>query len=255
MYTSTRWLEQQPQHFTAEIFPAENATEKCCNCMKKCKLHRIYRPNHNHLDCDTFFHKRKHKTPLLDKDAEEEEEEDEEQPMVELLDQKAHSDFTANILFCVSGYIVSKLVKLLTCPDCITSLTSQPSTNPDQDCCGVRYNSAAAASAFTLFVNNGGLKIPSKSVFQIIEYAELVFKRNVCKEGKSISKKKNLKKTMIMSVCHQFVDIHQVLFAEHEEDINERVLEDEHRIKLVKHCADQYLTLRLFTYAKRFNAN
>ncbi len=199
-----------------------------------------------------FFHKRKHKTPLLDKDAEKE---DEEQPMVELLDQKGHSDFTANILFYIAGYIVSKLVKLLTCADCITSLTSQPSTNCDQDCCGVRYNSAAAASAFTLFVNNGGLKIPSKSVFQIIEYAELVFKRNICKEGNSISNKKNLKKTMIMSVCHHFVDIHQVLFADHEEDINERVFEDEHRTKLVKHCADQYFTLRLFTYAKRFNAN
>jgi hypothetical protein len=88
----------------------------------------------------------------------EKEEEDEEQPMVELLDQKGHSNFTANILFYIAGYIVSKLVKLLTCPDCITSLTSQPSINPDKDCCGVRYNSAAAASAFTLFVNNGGLK-------------------------------------------------------------------------------------------------
>ena len=70
---------------------------------------------------------------LLDKDAEKEEE-NEEQLMVELLDQKGHSDFTANILFYIAGYIVSKLVKLLTCPDCITSLTSQPSTNPDQDC-------------------------------------------------------------------------------------------------------------------------
>ncbi len=127
---------------------------------------------------------------------------------------------TLNCSFHVYEHKVAgkKLVKLLTCPDCITSLTSQPSTNCDQDCCGVRYNSAAAASAFTLFVNNGGLKIPSKSVFQIIEYAELVFKRNVCKEGNSISNKKNLKKTMIMSVCHHFVDIHQVLFADHEED-------------------------------------
>lgn len=202
-----------------------------------------------------FFHKRKHKTPLLDKDTEKEE--DEEQHMVELLDQKGHSDFTANILFYIGGYIVSKLVKLLTCPDCITSLTSQPipSTNPDHDCCGVRYNSAAAASAFTLFVNNGGLKIPSKSVFQIIEYAELVFKRNVCKAGNSISNKKNLKKTMIINVCHHFVNTRQVLFADHEEGSNERVFEDEHRTKLAKHCADQYFTLRLFTYAKRFNAN
>jgi hypothetical protein len=60
---------------------------------------------------------------------------------------------------------------------------------------------------------------------------------------------------MILSVCHHFVDIHQVLFVDHEEDINERVFEDEHRTKLVKHCADQYFTLRLFTYAERFNAN
>jgi hypothetical protein len=165
--------------------------------------------------------------------------------MIELLDQKGHSDFTANILFYIAGYIVSKLLKLLTCPDCITSLTSQPSTNPDQDCCGVRYNSAAAASAFTLFVNNGGLKIPSKSVFQIIEYAELVFKRNVCKKGNSISNKKHLKKTKIMSVCHNFVDIHQVLFADHEEDINGRVFEDEHRTKLIKHCVFYIVSFHL----------
>ena len=106
------------------------------------------------------------------------------------------------------------------------------------------------------YVNNGGLKIPSKSVFQIIEYAELVFKRYVCQKGNSINSQKNLKKTMIINLCHHFAtNAHKDLFAEHEQGSNERVFEDDHKTNLIKHCADQYFTLRLFTYAKRFNGN
>lgn len=152
-----------------------------------------------------FFHKRKHSSPLDDEELDdqlseeeqlqrkkkreeneqqEQQEQQHEEELAGLLDQKVHSDFTSNILFYIGGYIVSKLVKQLTCLDCISTLLSnQTSSNSDHDYCGVRYNEVAAASAFTLFVSNGGLKIPSKSVFEIIEYAEHVFKREVCKEG------------------------------------------------------------------------
>jgi Tfp pilus assembly protein PilZ len=47
---------------------------------------------------------------------------------------------------------------------------------------------AATSSAFTSFVNNGGLRIPSQSVYTVIEYAERVFKSNVCKEGHQITR-------------------------------------------------------------------
>jgi hypothetical protein len=46
----------------------------------------------------------------------------------------------------------------------------------DYDYCGVKSNSDDLASAFTHFVNRGGLKIPSKSVYLILKYADLVFK-------------------------------------------------------------------------------
>ena len=62
---------------------------------------------------------------------------------------------------------------------------------------------------------------------------------------------------MTINLCHHFATSasHQVLFPDHEQACNENVFEDDHKTKLIKYCADQYFTLRLFTYAKRFNTN
>ena len=106
--------------------------------------------------------------------------------------------------FIFGGFIVKKLVKQLTCTACRNSLVSYcpSSAKSDHDYCGVRYNEVAAASSFTLFVNKGGLRIPSKSVFQVIEHAEQIFKAYVCKEGHQINHEKNLQSRMILEVVH-----------------------------------------------------
>ena len=120
-----------------------------------------------------FFHTRKHKAPLKEAASNDSHQQDDTAPEENLL--LAHlngpttSEFLSNVLFYIGGYIVYKLVKQLTCSSCKSCLVSHFSTpTPDHDYCATKYNDIAAASAFTLFVNNGGLKIPSESVYMLI---------------------------------------------------------------------------------------
>ena len=107
------------------------------------------------------------------------------------------------------------------------------------------YHNTGAASSFTTFVDKGGLEIPSTSVFRTVEYCEHVFKAAVCKDGKCISSEGNLKKKMILNVCHHFApDTTIDLFPDHEDGANEIPVEDDHQTKLVKCIADKYFTLK-----------
>ena len=97
-------------------------------------------------------------------------EEAEESLMFEHLDRGIHSDFISNILFYIGGFIVSKLVKKLTCQACIDCLVGSINrAESDHDYCGQSaYNEVSTAAAFTLFVNNGGLRIPSKYTIKFL---------------------------------------------------------------------------------------
>ena len=207
-----------------------------------------------------IFHKRKHKSPLSEvstQDGRDEctnaMEESEERLMFEHLNQNTHSDFISNILFYIGGFIVSKLIKKLTCQACKDSLlgSSIATVETDHDYCGLSaYDEVSSASAFTLFVNNGGLRVPSKSVFSIIEQCEHVFKQYVCQNG--ISSTKNLKSKMILQVCHYFLlESNKAVFSHHE--LSSNVVENDHQTKLIKWTADKYFTMRLFTYGKKYS--
>ena len=207
-----------------------------------------------------IFHKRKHKSPLSEvstQDGRDEctnaMEESEERLMFEHLNQNTQSDFISNILFYIGGFIVSKLIKKLTCQACKDSLlgSSIATVETDHDYCGLSaYDEVSSASAFTLFVNNGGLRIPSKSVFSIIEQCEHVFKQYVCQNG--ISSTKNLKSKMILQVCHYFLlESNKAVFSHHE--LSSNVVENDHQTKLIKWTADKYFTMRLFTYGKKYS--
>ena len=69
----------------------------------------------------------------------------------------------------------------------------------------MKYNEVALASTFTLFVNNGGLRVPSQSVYSVMEYAETLFKANVCQQGQKTTVESKLKQKMIVAVCSHFV--------------------------------------------------
>ncbi|CAB4023856.1 Hypothetical predicted protein, partial [Paramuricea clavata] len=189
-----------------------------------------------------ILHKRKHRSPLIE---EEKPENDSgftltEQLLVEQLAERGHSEFMGNILFDISGFIVKKLIKLLACTACRSCLISSlSSSSVDHDYCGAKttqHSDTPAASAFTLFVNRGGLTIPSQSVYAVVKYAEHIFKAFVVKDGKHINSSEKLRSKMIMEVCHHFVvneSCHLNIFGDHDPGMNEVGLDEDHKLKLI----------------------
>ena len=144
--------------------------------------------------------------------------------MFENLVVKRNSEFLESILFYISGFIVSKLVKLRTCSVCRNCLvsSSRPACSSDHDYCGAKslvYSDVSSASALTHFVNRGGLQIPSPSVFYIVKHSEQVFKAYVSKNGKQIGCGSNLRSRRLLEVCHHFIldQHHHRIFEDHEE--------------------------------------
>ena len=176
--------------------------------------------------------------------------------LCEQFHKEGHSEFIANVLFYIVGYIVSKLIDHLPCPECKQSLLPQPKEIPvnRHDYTASLYHEAGMPSAFTTFVNNGGLQIPSTSVFRILEYCEHLFKATVTgKDGNLISNECNLKQKMIVKVCHHFVlDSTIKLFPDHGHSDVEILVEEDHITKLIKFIADKYFTIRLFNFGKKY---
>ena len=161
-----------------------------------------------------------------------------------------HSEFIDNVLYYIAGYIVSKLTDECSCTACKGSVLSVPGESLIN---GQVCTASLKASSFTAFVSKGGLKISSESVFRTVEFCEKVFKITVTgKDGKHISNEGNLKKNMIVAVCHHFlVDPASEVFKDHEDGNNEALVEVDHRMKLMKCVADKYFTLRLYNFGKR----
>ena len=118
----------------------------------------------------------------------------------------------------------------------------------------MNYNNMVAATAFTLFVNNGGLRIPSQSVYSIIDYSEKLFKERVANTDTGITNETRLKEKLIMMVFNHFsVESTQKLFTDHNDGLNESMFTGDHRATLIKLIAERYIRLCLYTYGKRFS--
>ena len=181
-------MEQQSKLFAVQICPAPNDDEECYNCLKNANC-----TDFGENSIIPIFHRSKHQSPLSETSLQEDKDENadannnfmeeaEESLMLEHLNRGVHSDFISNTLFYIGGFIVSKLVKKLTCQACKNCLVGSINrAESDHDYCGPSaYNEVYPAAAFTLFVNNGGLRIPSKSVVKTIEQCEHIFKQYVC---------------------------------------------------------------------------
>ena len=207
-----------------------------------------------------ILHTRKHASPLKDKidPAVVDDEDTIDLSNVEYLQEAQHSQFTMYVLHYISGYIASKLAKKISCFQCIKEITTLPNQSQersDHDYCGTTsaddmYDKAAA---FTNFVNRGGLHVPSEFTVKIVSYADMVFRCNVSKSTYNMPNQKKLKEKMVKEVSHHFADKVPMGNEEsHDSCINETLF-DNHRLYIVKCIADQFLKLRLFTYAKTYN--
>lgn len=210
-----------------------------------------------------LFHKQKHNNQDEPESQTEEastgqEDSPEMDFMLKNLDQEQHSEFVSNVLYYIAGYIVSKIINKISCPtckSCLVSISPTDSTMSSQhNCSSARYHEAGQASAFTHFINNGGLKIPSTSVYRTVEYSEHVFKAMVSgKDGNEITNQAKLKEKMIIQVNKYFMlDTTASLFTDHEDGANESLVEDDHKTTLIKCTANKFFTLRLYTYGKKY---
>jgi len=213
-------------------------------------------------DIIPIFHTKKHQKNSIEKQNKNKEgssspsDEKEINLMYEHLSFQEHSEFIQNVLFYISGYITSKLMDKLSCSECKKCLIPLPTQIPvnGHDYTASLYHKCGKAPYFTTLVNKGGLQIPSTSVLKTIQYCEHIFRSLVITENSQyINNETNLKKKMIIQVCQHFsLDSSEELFSNHEEGLNEMLLEDDHRTKLIKCVADKFLTLRLFTYGKKY---
>lgn len=177
-----------------------------------------------------IFHQPKHRSPLIEEKPEVKDGNNfttSEQMLVEQLEQRGHSKLIDNILFYIGRFIIMKILKSVTCTACRSCLTSSLTIPTlEHDYCGLksaRNYSDPPASAFTQFVNRGGLTNPSKSVFTVLMYAEHVFKAIVSKDGKQINSSENIRSKMIWEVCHHFVAdecCRHIVFGDHEPGMN-----------------------------------
>ena len=101
-----------------------------------------------------FFHTKKHNAPFTE------------------TTQRENSTRNSRIfLYTINKFKLNKL----TCLSCQTCLLSQfTSKVPDHDYCAINYCDVTSASTLTLFINNGCLTIPSRSVYLVVEYAEKI---------------------------------------------------------------------------------
>ncbi len=163
--------------------------------------------------CDNLipvFHTRKHKININ-----EDSEDKEMNTMLQHLNE-GHCEFISNVLFNIAGYIISKLIDNLSCSECKRCLLPQPKDTSvdDYHYTATRYHQAGKTSAFSTFVNKGGLQI---------------------------------------KVCQHFtLESTLPLFTDHEDGDNEAVVEDDHSTQLTKRVADKYFTLRLFNDGKKY---
>ena len=203
-----------------------------------------------------LFHIRKHKANETDKQTASMRESTEILSICQHLDKQGHSELISSVLFYISGYIVSKLIDDLPCPECKRSLNPepiQPRLNGHDYMANTSHEPGKAAS-FTTFVNKGGLQMPSRSVFRAVEYCEHVFRAAVAgKDGQLINGEKNIKMKMIVNVGYHFaLETTEHLFTEHEYGNNEVLVEDDHRTQILKYVAKKYFTLRLFHFGETY---
>ena len=207
-----------------------------------------------------IFRTRKHAAPLAEDSQcpndDEQQDTDRVSGMInDLLKSNPHSEFVQNILEYISGFIVAKLMKQVKCPSCIANLTGsspKPPTQSEHDYFMAPVNKPK--QSFLHFLNNRNLKIPSKFVVDIVKYAEHIFKLHVTSPTSGqVSNKRNLKTKMIIELCQHFGQVAtNSLPPRHTESTNQPLIEEDHRLWLLKCVANSYLTIRLSTYGKTY---
>lgn len=161
------------------------------------------------------------------------------------MQEKEFSNLQLGIIGYISGFIVRRLLKRVTCPECREAL--------------VEANSPLESIPSLSFIwhkNKGGLIFPSKSVIQCVMACDKAF-RTLISDGPvpSSSDKSNLALKLFL-LSKRYQDRYTDIFSDldrHNLDVAS-LSEDFHAVQLEKSITKEYLQLRLQTHAKKYRA-
>ena len=169
-----------------------------------------------------------------------------------------NSVYKEAILGYIGGFIVRKLLTKIDCETCAHALTDNKSRNIENDhYYGV--NVIPSHCALVSFKDRGGLVTPSKSVFDILNVCEKVFKLHVCgldSKSLQISSNKNIKRIMMYVAIKNLISTNIFTnLIEHDINNHEALSEDLHSSQLKKMVCEKYFTLRLLRYGQHYTEN
>lgn len=157
-----------------------------------------------------------------------------------LVDDPTLLNFKKRILAYIAGYVVAKLGPSITCTTCYNSLLDSEDDKLDP-----------AIARLIQLKNRGGLKVPSRSTYQLIEKAEEVFMANVV--GKVLRSNDNLITCLTAKVL-RLIDVGR-LFPTLRNHLLEQnpALQEVHNTGLVKAVLLRYLKVRCLSYCNVVN--
>lgn len=168
-------------------------------------------------------------------------EEEQTEWLLNIINGVSLSEYKNNILYYVSGFIVKKFFEKSNCEDCNAVLVSKEFQISKEHGYAIDLNNH---SAFTMFIDRGGLKYASKFVFLIVQYTEKVF----ITLAKDSLLETNKHKIMILIQQHFFDKLNSMIVPPH--PVNSFNCEIRHEIILLKFIANKYLTMRMSSYGK-----
>lgn len=152
-----------------------------------------------------------------------------------LADPSRLTEFSKQIIIYISGFIITKVAKMVKCENCLMSMINTASKN-----------------SYKLIVkkDKGGLHYPSADVIVLCEIAEKVFRSNLTQSGSNLLTRNNLLLQLMNQCIRQCIG--KELFKEHGISYDHSPLDD-HKVLLMKAITMKYLQIRIYKYTKQLS--
>ena len=147
--------------------------------------------------------------------------------------------YKENILAHIGGFVVRKLLKIISCKVCVEALLERENRN-------IYYLNLINIK------DNGGLIVPSSDVVQIVKKCESYFNAYVTGGDDRISRVRNIKEIVAVKIRRDLFT-NNVFKNLLEHDFENCSLTDElHSTTLTKLIIDKFLKIRFFRYGQRY---
>jgi hypothetical protein len=147
------------------------------------------------------------------------------------------SEFSANIITYVAGYVSKKLCKKVVCAGCKSALLSE--SKLAQNCILLKRKDA------------GGLVYPSDNVITVCTVAECCLRFIAAASGKSLIQQQNMCLVLQIAVIEKTQHLNLFSGDENEQSCKVDMFES-HQINLIRLVVDSYVNIRFYSMEKMF---